>query len=105
MAEILATRSALELSLRETKDLHLKAHGLSYGAGKRVYEFWVKKETQLKGTEIYVHVKPDGEIRISDRLGVLLTLKPHAENKFYISYLPEPNQISIRPVRFNAVKD
>ena len=85
MAEILKTRSPLELSLREITNLHLRAHSLEYGAGKRIYELWLNKDGERKGTEIYIQVKPNGELYFCDILGRFAEFTPSYEKKFSVT--------------------
>jgi len=87
MAEILSTRSAIELSLREITNLHLRAHGLGTGAGKRTYELWLGKDGERKGTEIYIQVKPNGKLCFSDMLGIFAEYTPENEKKFSVTYM------------------
>lgn len=87
MAEILKTRSPLELSLREITNLHLRAHGLRDGAGRRTYELWLSKDGERKGTEIYIQVKPNGELCFSDMLGLFAEFTPSYEKKFSVTYV------------------
>jgi hypothetical protein len=87
MAEMLKTRSPLELSLREITNLHLRVHGLGDGAGKRTYELRLGKDGERKGTEIYLQVKPNGELSFSDMLSLFAEFTPKIEKKSSVTYV------------------
>lgn len=79
MGEILNNRSPVELSLR---DMHFEFTGPN-----RVYEIWLLKDGERKGTDIIIEAKPSGILTFSDKLGVLLKLKPSCEKKGSVSYM------------------
>ena len=79
MGEILNNRSPVELRLH---DMHFEFTGPN-----RVYEIWLSKDGQKKGTDIIIEARPSGTLTFSDKLGVLMKLTSSCEKNGSVSYM------------------
>lgn len=64
----------------------MKDDGLGMAHERRTYEIWLSKDGEKKGTEIYIEVKPNGELHFFDFLGPFAEYTPQTEKKFSVTY-------------------